>query len=97
MTADNSMDGTGRAPAWPVVAVIAASLLFGLYVGAYLALARPMRSLAIVLHEPNGRIVSFVQLGVPLVPSAWEPWFQRAFTPLEAVDRRLRPELWETH
>lgn len=97
MRTDKSPDRSPHAPIWPVVAGIVASLFFGLYVGAYLALARPMRSIAIMFHEPNGRIVSYVQLGVPYVSPEWEPWFQRAFVPLEAVDRWLRPKLWETH
>jgi hypothetical protein len=98
MTTDNSTQRTGRAPVWPVLAGVGVPLLLlGVYVGAYLALARPVRFTMLIFHVPGGAPTSNAELRVLYVPSAWEPWFQRAFTPLEAVDRRLRPELWETH
>lgn len=98
MTMDSSPEGQRRAPVWPVLAGIAVPLLLlGLYVGAYLALARSVRITMLSFRVPGGAPVSNAELRVLYVPPEWEPWFQRAFVPLEAVDRRLRPKLWEAH
>jgi hypothetical protein len=87
---------SGRRPIWPVLAGILVPLsLLGLYVGAYFALTRPVRYYATVALSPGvPRSMTFLMVSVH--DDDWSRRLHQFFAPMEAVDRQLRPKVWET-
>jgi hypothetical protein len=58
------------------------------YVGSYLAMAQPGWVLHVCTHSGNGEI--------PLEPYRFGgEWSACLFWPVEQIDRKLRPSLWE--
>ena len=72
------------------------TVLLGLYVGAYYAMVSPIEYVPSHLHAvywprkqtDDGRYE-------PNLHSEIDDWFARLFTPLNWLDRRIRPHVWE--
>lgn len=92
-------DKHGHRPLWPLIGGIAIPVvLLAAYLGAYIQLTRVVRIATIVMVPTGGTSVATVQwivrLDVTVPDPTWARWLIRGFAPLEAVDRRLRPEVW---